>query len=179
MERESMDFSLSFLSVNKIKRIMVIGSPGAGKSTFTRKLQQKINLPIVYLDRLFWKADKTTVSPEEFTQKIEKALSKPKWIMDGNYSNYLFDKRLNRCDTVFFLDYDVQTCLDGVRSRRGMQRPDMPWIEEKEDPEFMDYIRAFPVKQKLKIIMALSQHPHVKIYHFKKRTEANQFLKMI
>ena len=65
MERESMDFSLSFLSVNKMKRIMVIGSPGAGKSTFTRKLQQKINLPIVYLDRLFWKADKTTVSPEE------------------------------------------------------------------------------------------------------------------
>ena len=53
--------------------------------------------------------------------------------MDGNYSNYLFDKRLNRCDTVFFLDYDVQTCLDGVRSRRGMQRPGMPWIEEKED----------------------------------------------
>lgn len=131
MERESMDFSLSFLSVNKMKRIMVIGSPGAGKSTFTRKLQQKINLPIVYLDRLFWKTDKTTVSPEEFTQKIEKALSKPKWIMDGNYSNYLFDKRLNRCDTVFFLDYDVQTCLDGVRSRRGTQRPDMPLDRRK------------------------------------------------
>lgn len=76
MERESMDFSLSFLSVNKMKRIMVIGSPGAGKSTFTRKLQPKINLPIVYLDRLFWKADKTTASPEEFTQKDRKGIIK-------------------------------------------------------------------------------------------------------
>ena len=99
--------------------------------------------------------------------------------MDGNYSNYLFDKRLNRCDTVFFLYYDVQTYLDGVRSRRGMQRPDIPWIEEKEDPEFMDYIRAFPVKQKPKIIMALSQHPHIKLYRFKERHEANQFLESI
>lgn len=162
-----------------MKRIMVIGSPGAGKSTFTRKLQPKINLPIVYLDRLFRKADKTTASPEEFTQKIEKALSKPKWIMDGNYSNYLFDKRLNRCDTVFFLDYDVQTCLDGVRSRRGMPRPDMPWIEEKEDPEFMNYIRTFPTKQKPKTVAALLQHPHIEIYHFRKRAEANQYLKSI
>ena len=162
-----------------MKRIMVIGSPGAGKSTFTRKLHQKTGLPIVYIDRLFWKADKTTVSPEELIHKLRKELAKDEWIIDGNYSQYLFNERLNHCDTVFFLDYDVQTCLDGVRSRRGMQRPDMPWIEKKEDPEFMEYIREFPVQRRSKIIASLHQHPNVKVYRFNNRTEANHFLKTI
>lgn len=162
-----------------MKKIMVIGSPGAGKSTFTRKLHQKTNLPIVYLDSLFWKADQTTVSSEEFTHNLEQELAKNKWIMDGNYSNYLFNDRLNHCDTVFFLDYDVQTCLNGVRNRRGMPRPDMPWIEEKEDPEFMEYIREFPVKQRPKVVAALSRHPNIKVYRFNKRIEAEQYLKSI
>ena len=54
-----------------MKKVMVIGSPGAGKSTFSRRLQKKTNLPIVYLDQLFWKSDKTTVSPEEFTSRLK------------------------------------------------------------------------------------------------------------
>lgn len=156
---------------------MVIGSPGAGKSTFSRKLQKKTNLPIIYLDRLFWKVDKTTVSPNELVTKIKHELTtKNSWVMDGNYSKYLFDERLSKSDTVFFLDYDVDTCLEDVRQRRGMKRPDLPWIEEKEDPEFMDYIREFPVKQKPKILKLLSKHPDIKLYHFKSREEANNYL---
>lgn len=97
---------------------MVIGSPGAGKSTFSRRLQKKTNLPIVYLDQLFWKSDKTTVSPEEFTSRLKSKMQTDTWIMDGNYSKYMFDERLSACDTVFFLDYDVHACLKGVRQRR-------------------------------------------------------------
>lgn len=96
---------------------MVIGSPGAGKSIFSRRLQKKTNLPIVYLDQLFWKSDKTTVSPEEFTSRLKSKMQTDTWIMDGNYSKYMFDERLSACDTVFFLDYDVHACLKGVRQR--------------------------------------------------------------
>lgn len=100
-----------------MKKILVIGSPGAGKSTFSRRLQKKINLPIIYLDQLFWRSDKTTVSKEEFLSQVKLKMQADAWIMDGNYSDSLFNERLNACDTVFFLDYSVDTCLSGVRQR--------------------------------------------------------------
>ncbi|MCT3602660.1 adenylate kinase [Lactobacillus acidophilus] len=159
-----------------MKKVMVIGSPGAGKSTFSRRLQKKTNLPIVYLDQLFWKSDKTTVSPEEFTSRLKSKMQTDTWIMDGNYSKYMFDERLSACDTVFFLDYDVHACLKGVRQRRGKKRPDMPWIEKHEDKAFMDYIRVFPQRQKPKIMNMLAMHPDVKVYHFKDREEVLVFL---
>lgn len=159
-----------------MKRILVIGSPGAGKSTFSRKLHNKFDLPLFYLDNLFWKADKTTVAPKMLNKQIRSILKQPQWIMDGNYSRYLLDERLDACDTVFFLDYDVETCLQGVRDRKGKKRPDLPWIEQKEDPEFMEYIRQFPLTKRPKIIEALRKYPQINQYHFKNRRQAREFL---
>ena len=75
----------------------------------------------------------------------------PSWIMDGNYSRTLA-RRLACCDRVFFLDYPVEVCLESVRGRRGTVRPDMPWVETEEDPEFMEYIQTFPQQQRPKIL---------------------------
>lgn len=111
-------------------------------------------MSIIYLDQLFWRSDKTTVSKEEFLSQVKLKMQADAWIMDGNYSDSLFNERLNACNTVFFLDYSVDTCLSGVRQRWGMKRrPDMPWIEEQEDKEFMNYIRLFPKIQKPNIIL--------------------------
>ncbi len=57
-----------------MKRVIVIGSPGAGKSTFARKLKDKTGLPLYYLDRIFHKPDRTTVTREEFDQKLQTIL---------------------------------------------------------------------------------------------------------
>lgn len=135
-----------------MERILVIGSPGSGKSTFSRALAQRKQLPLVYLDRLFWNADRTTVDKVQFDQRLGEAMVRTQeWILDGNYGRTL-EMRLERCTQVFFLDLPVEVCLESVRARRGTVRPDMLWVETEEDPEFMEYIQTFPQQQRPKIL---------------------------
>ena len=68
-----------------MKRVIVIGSPGAGKSTFARKLKDKTGLPLYYLDRIFHKPDGTTFTRKEFDQKLQTIMQTDRWIIDGNY----------------------------------------------------------------------------------------------
>ena len=79
---------------------MIIGSPGAGKSTFARKLKEMTGLPLYYLDMLWHKADRTNVSTEEFDKALQEIVQQDKWIIDGNYQRTL-EIRLQECDTVF------------------------------------------------------------------------------
>ena len=72
-----------------MKRVIVIGSPGAGKSTFARKLKDKTGLPLYYLDRIFHKSDQTTLTREEFDRKLQTILQTDCWIIDGNYQRTL------------------------------------------------------------------------------------------
>ena len=104
-----------------MKRVLVIGCPGSGKSTFARRLSEMTGFPLVYLDMLFHKADRTTCSKEEFDEQLIRVLERDEWILDGNYARTL-GMRLERCDTVFWLDYPTEVCLAGVRSRRGKPR---------------------------------------------------------
>ena len=158
------------------KRILVIGSPGSGKSTFARALGELTDLPLLYLDRLFWNADRTTVENQVFDQRLEQAMAQSqRWIMDGNYSRTL-DRRLARCQRVFFLDYPVEVCLEGVRAHRGTVRPDIPWVETEEDPEFMDYIRTFPQQQRPKILALQEEHPEKNWVVFRFREQADAYL---
>ena len=160
-----------------MERILVGGSPGSGKSTFSRALGELTGLPLIYLDRLFWNADKTTVENKVFDQRLEEAMaSTPSWIMDGNYSRTLAH-RLACCDRVFFLDYPVEVCLESVRGRRGTVRPDMPWVETEEDPEFMDYIRTFPQQQRPKILALREKHPEKNWVVFRSRSQADAYLR--
>ena len=83
-----------------MRKVIVIGSPGAGKSTFARKLRDVSRLPLYYLDLLWHKEDRTNVTKEEFDQELQEILTKDAWIIDGNYKRTL-EKRLEECDTVF------------------------------------------------------------------------------
>ena len=125
-----------------MQKVLVIGCPGAGKSTFARRLRDATGLPLYYLDRLWHKPDRTNVTREEFDRGLAQWLARPAWILDGNYSRTL-PQRLEACDTVFLLDYPLEVCLAGVENRRGAQRPDMPWVEEELDAEFLQYILDF------------------------------------
>lgn len=128
------------------EKIIVIGSPGAGKSTFSRKLHGITALPLYYLDMIFWHADKTTVSREEFDAALDGILRTDRWIIDGNYSRTI-PKRLVKCDRVFLLDLPLEVCLEGVRKRFGKPREDLPWRETEQDEEFLQYIRDFHQSQ--------------------------------
>ena len=125
-----------------MQKVLVIGCPGAGKSTFARALRDATGLPLCYLDMLWHKPDRTNVTPEAFDRALAEWLARPAWIIDGNYSRTL-PTRLAVCDTVFFLDYPLNVCLAGVEGRIGQVREDMPWVETEWDPEFRQYILDF------------------------------------
>ena len=159
-----------------MERALVIGCPGAGKSTFARRLRDLTGLPIVYLDRLYWNADRTTVSRETFDARLAEALARPRWIIDGNFSRTM-PVRLAACDTVFLFDLPVDVCLPGAAARIGQAREDMPWIEERFDPEFRQYILDFPRDQLPVIEELIARHRGQKrMIVFRTRTEAEQYL---
>ena len=86
------------------KKAIVIGPPGAGKSTFSRALRNITCLPLYYLDMVSFKPDGTEISKEEFDQKLKEILKQEEWIIDGSYLRTL-ELRIKHCDTIFFLRF--------------------------------------------------------------------------
>ena len=158
-----------------MKKIIVIGCPGSGKSTFSRMLNKVINIPVYHLDNLFWNADKTTKEKNVFLKSLNDTIQKDGWIIDGNFNSTL-ELRLQACDTVIFLDYPLEVCLDGIEKRRGKPRSDIPWIEVEEDKEFIEFIKNFNKQIKHQIIELLNQYSNKDIYIFKDRKDAYRFL---
>lgn len=161
-----------------MKKVIVIGCPGSGKSTFARALHEITKIPLFYLDMMYWNADKTTVDKAVFCERLSKVLQQDAWIIDGNY-NSTMEMRMQACDTVVFLDYPTEVCLSGVRERRGKSRPDMPWVELVEDAEFMEYIRQFNTDSRPRVVVLLSQYANKEIHVFKNRLEADDFLQSV
>ena len=126
-----------------MNRIVIIGCPGAGKSTFARKLAAKTGLPLYYRDMIWHRADRAVIGREEFDRQLDKLVIEDEWIIDGNYARTL-PKRLAHCDTVFFFDLPLEECIEGAKSRLGKARVDMPWVDDEMDPEFLQWIIDFP-----------------------------------
>ena len=161
-----------------MKKIIVIGCPGSGKSTFSRALSAKSGIPLFHLDMMYWNGDKTTVSKELFLDRLEKVLRLDGWIVDGNYASTM-EMRLAACDTVFFLDYPEEVCLDGVRRRRGKPRDDMPWIENEDDPEFLEFVRGYNSSSRPKVLELLDKYHYKNVVIFKSREDATLFLEQM
>ncbi len=160
-----------------MEKIMVIGSPGAGKSTFSRKLRDVTGLPLYYLDTIWHKPDRTNISKEEFDTRLMEIVKKERWIIDGNYQRTL-KKRLERCDTVFFLDYPLEVCLEGAAARIGKKREDLPWLETELDEEFRQYIIDFSRDQLPEIYNLLEEYKKDRdILIFHTREAANIYLR--
>lgn len=160
---------------NGLQKVLVIGCPGSGKSTFSRALRERTALPLHHLDLLHHRPDRSILPREDFDRALEGILASPRWIIDGNYLRTL-PRRLECCDTVFWLDYPTEVCLRGVRARFGTPRPDMPWVEVEEDAEFMDFIRAFRQDSRPLIQAELARHPEKRLRIFTCREEADAFL---
>lgn len=161
-----------------MKKVIVLGSPGAGKSTFARKLRDLTGLPLYYLDRIWHKPDRTTVSREEFDAALGEILARDEWIIDGNY-NRTIERRLIACDTAILLDYPVEVCIAGAMARVGQEREEMPWTEETLDSEFARYIEAFAAQQLPHVYELLAQYGkgrNILIFH--SREEADAWLRL-
>ena len=159
-----------------MQRIIVIGCPGSGKTTFAEKLKGQIGLPLFYLDAIWHKPDRTHISREDFDLRLAEILSLDSWIIDGNYSRTV-ERRIAACDTVFLFDLPTEVCLEGAISRLGKGRYDMPWIDTELDPRLKKEIEEFPDRILPAIYALLNQYGTDKtVIVFKSRAEADRFL---
>ena len=162
-----------------MSKIIVIGSTGAGKTTFSKRLSALLHIPLYHLDLLWHQTDRSEVSREEFDKRLEEIIKREEWILDGNYQRTL-EWRLRECDMVFLLDYSVDVCLLGASSRIGKKRDDLPFVEEALDDGFRRRILCFGTEKLPKIYELLDQYKDKKtIVIFKSRKEADLYLEKL
>lgn len=167
-------------------RVLIIGNAGAGKSTFAKKLAQKLALPLVHLDRLFWNGNWEHVTREEFDHLLQVELEKEQWIIDGNF-NRTIAHRLKYCDTVFYFDLPTLTCLQGITKRvftnYGKTRSDMggncPEYFDKQKWELFCNVVGFNKAHRKAYYDLLSAAPHVNVIIIKSRKQADRFLQQL
>ena len=163
-----------------MERIIIIGCAGAGKSTLARKLGEKLNLPVVHLDKLFWRPGWVQVSQEEFDALHRAELAKEKWIIDGNF-NRTMPQRIARCDTIVYLDFSRLACLRGVLKRLltnyGTVRPDMgEGCPERIDFEFLKWVWNFNKNKRAHYYQKLSEATHAQVIILKNRRAVQKFV---
>ena len=166
-----------------MERIIIIGCGGAGKSTLARQLGEKLNLPVVHLDKLFWKPGWVSLSPEEFDVVHREAIAQERWIIDGNFDRTM-PERLGRCDTVIYLDFSRFACLMGVVKRilttYGTVRPDMgEGCPERVDWEFLKWVWNFNKNKRERNYQRLNETEGVEIIVLKNRRAVTRFLKQL
>lgn len=130
-----------------MRRVLVIGCGGSGKTTLARQLAAKLGLPVVHLDKEFWRAGWVEPPAEEWEERVRRLAAADAWIMDGNYGGTM-ELRLQRADAVIFLDLATVNCLAPILSRyvrwRGKTRPDLPeGCPETIDLEFVRWVLSY------------------------------------
>lgn len=130
--------------------VLVLGSPGSGKSTLSLAISKKINVPVIHLDQHFWQAGWVETEADDWRDKVLELSQRSSWIMDGNYRATM-DLRLSKADTVIFLDTPRVICLWRVTVRFLLTtfridrtRADMAVnCPERLDTGFLEYIWKF------------------------------------
>ena len=144
-----------------MNRIAVIGCPGSGKSTLSRPLGERLGVPVVHLDRLFWRPGWVEAPPAEFVIKVSHAVSGQRWVLDGNFGSTQHIV-LPAADAIIWLDFPRHICMWRITKRLltyfGRTRPDLPeGCPEKVDFVFLEYVWNFPQDARPRIISRLAQ----------------------
>lgn len=164
-----------------MKRVLVIGSGGSGKSTFARRLGERLRIEVKHLDRFYWRPGWTKPETEDWVQTVTGLVNGETWIIDGNFSGTL-DLRVRHCDTIVFLDMSRLLCLWRVTKRRllyrNRSRPDMSeGCHEKLDLEFLSWVWGYSRRTRPKIVRMLRENSEIKkIVWLRSNAEVERFL---
>ena len=161
------------------RNVLVLGCGGAGKSTLASDMGRRFSLPVVHLDRIWWRSGWVNCSEEEFDALLARELAKPAWVMDGNYLRTLA-VRLQAADAAVLYDLPAEVCLQSVYARAkryaGRSRPDMPeGCIEQVDGEFEAWIRSFR-KETLPQVRRLLDESGKPYFVFSSRASAARWL---
>ena len=161
-----------------MKKVIIIGCCGSGKNTFARHLHACTGIPLFHLDQLNWNADKTMVEKEVFLKRVQDVIQKDSWIIDGNYGSSI-EMRMQACDTVFFLDYPVDICIQGIHERVGKIRTDMPWVEHEVDEDLIEFVKNYEREDRPEVLNLLSKYKEKEIHIFRSRLDVNRYLELL
>lgn len=168
-------------------KILIFGNAGVGKTTLSRKLSEKLDIPYLHIDSLYWQKNWLSTPQDIFYDKLKNYIDlHPNFVMDGNYlSSKILDLRLAHADTIIFLDYPTQIALNGIKHRekiyQGRWRTDMAeGCIEKIDQEFLNYVIQFNQTRKPTILsiiqkQALKKHTFI----FTSRQSLNHFIETL
>lgn len=143
-----------------MKRIVIIGAPGAGKSTLARTLHTITKLPVIHLDTLFWKPRWRELPKAAWIALQQEIVQGEEWIIDGTYQSTM-NIRLEAADTVIFLDMPRLLYFWRVIKRHILYwrraRPDLA----KECPEkitwsYLEEVWNFPTNERSTLIETFS-----------------------
>jgi adenylate kinase family enzyme len=165
-----------------MKKVLVIGPGGAGKSTLSNRLGELLSIDVLHLDKHYWHPGWVETPKPEWRKAVEGLVKHDEWIMDGNYSG-TFDIRFEACDTVIFLDMPRGVCLWRVLKRgikyRDRSRPDMAdGCPERLNWKFLVWIWNYPNGTRRKVVKMLESAPGDKsVIWLRSRREVEEFLK--
>jgi adenylate kinase family enzyme len=164
-----------------MRRILVIGNSGGGKSTLARKLGETLRLPVVHLDVLFWKPGWVESEDDEFRARVAAALSAPDWICEGDFRGS-FDLRMPLADTIVWVDQPPWLCLFRAMRRvvtgRIHGRPDMAeGCQESVDFALYGFILTYNREHRPSLQAALAEHgAHARVVRLRSDREIADFL---
>lgn len=156
-------------------RIIIVGCPGSGKSYLAERLYMRTGLPLFHLDNVWWNADRTHITEEEFDNTLQTILQGEKWIIDGDYSR-TYEPRFLACDTVIFLDLSAEECMSGIMERVGKARIDMPWVEQRLDPELVELVSRYHTDNRPKAYDMIEKYLDKQSLIFRTRAQAESWL---
>ncbi|MBQ4526434.1 MAG: topology modulation protein [Clostridia bacterium] len=167
-----------------MKRILIIGNAGSGKTTFAKKLSEKTGLPLVHLDKIYWTGNWEHLERDKFDDILQGELEQSEWIIDGNFNRTL-PHRLKYCDTVFYFDIPIITCLWGITKRifksHGKTRDDMggncPEYFDKQKLTLYRNVISFKKQHAKKYDDLLKSAEGIEVIRFKSRRRAKMYLK--
>ncbi|WP_100011340.1 DNA topology modulation protein [Lentibacillus sediminis] len=165
-----------------MKKVAIIGSGGAGKSTLAQQLGDLTGIPVYHLDAIHWQPGWVPIGREGLIKEIEKILRCDSWIIDGNYGATM-DIRLAQADTIIFLHYKTIRCLYGITKRRiqyrNQTRPDMGKdCPEKLDWKFFNWVRRYNKEKAPAIYERLYDLEDKEIHIFHTPKETRNFLQL-
>jgi adenylate kinase family enzyme len=164
-----------------MRKVLVIGSGGAGKSTLARRLSQILNIEVIHLDSLYWSQGWVETPKNRWKERVEELINQDSWIMDGNYSGTL-ELRLKACDTVIFLDIARPICLWRLFNRRmsyrKRSRPDMAeGCPERLNLEFIAWVWSYRKRTRPKIVKMLKESSGgKKVIWLRSKADVEKFL---